>query len=235
MATETTPPAPSRDRNTARRVFASALSALWGVSPFLTSGRWNWMGAWAALSLFVLVIFVNSRLIQARNPGLLAERWKKRRNTKGYDRVITLLFTLTLLCVPSIAGLDVRFGWSSLAPWTAWAGAALFLLGDIPILAAALVNPHLETTVRIQSDRGHAVISTGPYRFVRHPMYAGIIVQQIGFAAVLGSAWAYVPVAVTAVILIVRTALEDRTLRAELAGYAEYAGKTPYRLVPFVW
>lgn len=227
--------APPAAHNAARRAFATMISLLWALSPFLSSGRWDWTRGWVALGLFVLMIAVNLKLIRAKNPGLLAERWKKRENTKTYDKVIGFIFTATLMAVPVVAGLDVRFGWSSLAAWTAWAGAALFMIGDVPIAGSAMANRHLETTVRIQSDRGHTVITTGPYRFVRHPMYAGIIVQQVGFAAVLGSAWAYVPVALVALTLVVRTALEDRTLRAELPGYTDYARRTRFRLVPFVW
>jgi protein-S-isoprenylcysteine O-methyltransferase Ste14 len=111
----------------------------------------------------------------------------------------------------------------------------LHLLGSIPIAGAMATNPHLETTVRIQEDRGHRVSTSGPYRVVRHPMYVGAILQFAGAPLVLGSLWACLPVAAAPVLFIVRTALEDRTLRRELPGYEAYAQRTRYRLLPGVW
>jgi protein-S-isoprenylcysteine O-methyltransferase Ste14 len=97
------------------------------------------------------------------------------------------------------------------------------------------VNPFLSTVVRIQDDRGHYVVMTGPYRYVRHPMYSAIFIMWPGIALALGSWWALIPAAVIDIIFVIRTALEDRTLQAELPGYAEYAQRTRYRLVPGVW
>jgi protein-S-isoprenylcysteine O-methyltransferase Ste14 len=109
------------------------------------------------------------------------------------------------------------------------------VLGVIPLFAALTTNPHLETTVRIQKDRGHKVITTGPYRFVRHPMYTGVLLMYAGWPLILGSMWSYVVVGIIVVLFVVRTALEDRTLRTELEGYEAYAGRTRYRLLPGVW
>jgi protein-S-isoprenylcysteine O-methyltransferase Ste14 len=96
-------------------------------------------------------------------------------------------------------------------------------------------NAFLSTRVRIQEDRGHRVVTTGPYRMVRHPMYAATIIGFAGVSLLLGSWWAFVPGAVCTVLFIIRTALEDRTLQAELPGYKDYAARTRYRLLPGVW
>ena len=114
-------------------------------------------------------------------------------------------------------------------------GSVLFLAGDVIVAWAMGENPFLERTVRIQEDRSQVVITTGPYRFMRHPMYTGMLIMTAGWPLVLGSWWTFVPVLLLDVSLIVRTHLEDRTLQDELPGYREYAQKTRYRLVPGVW
>jgi protein-S-isoprenylcysteine O-methyltransferase Ste14 len=96
-------------------------------------------------------------------------------------------------------------------------------------------NPFLSTIVRIQDDRGHYVVTTGPYQYVRHPMYAMILLMWPGIALEMGSWWALIPAAVIVIVFVIRTALEDRTLRAELPGYVEYARRVRYRLIPGVW
>jgi protein-S-isoprenylcysteine O-methyltransferase Ste14 len=209
--------------------------ALWSALLFLSSGRLDWHRAWAAIVLLAVTLAVNGVLVKARNPELLRERWKRRRNTKPFDKVFAMVFLPALFALPVLAGLEVRLTGDTAPLWTALAGAALLVVADIPIVGSMVANPHLETTVRIQDDRGHRVVTTGPYRVVRHPMYAGTILQQTAFALLLGSAWAFVPVAVIFAALVIRTALEDSTLRAELPGYAEYARRTRYRLIPPVW
>jgi protein-S-isoprenylcysteine O-methyltransferase Ste14 len=137
---------------------------------------------------------------------------------------------------PVIAGLDaVRFRWSALPEALFYPAlivmVAAYLFGDW----AMVENEHCELFVRIQGDRGHRVVTTGPYRFVRHPGYLGAILGTLATPPILGSAWTFVPAALIVLLLIVRTHLEDRVLRQELAGYEEYAQKTRYRLLPLVW
>jgi len=135
-----------------------------------------------------------------------------------------------------LAGLDAgRFRWA-VAPLAlqilGWLGAAF--AGWI-IFRTVAVNTYLSRTVRIQDDRGQKVIDTGPCARVRHPMYTGIILLMISIPLLLGSLWALIPGSLTGVLFILRTTLEDRTLRKELAGYSEYAGRVRYRLLPGVW
>lgn len=211
-------------------------TTLWAAVLFLSAGRLDWPRGWIYLALCVLGVAVNATGLIRKNPGLARERWKKRANTKRFDKVFMVLYVPVVFALPAVAGLDaVRFGWSSMGPETLYAGVALHLLSIIPIAGAMATNPFLEATVRIQTDRGHKVITTGPYRVVRHPMYLGAVLQFLGAPLVLGSVWAGVPAGVAIVMFVVRTAFEDRTLRNELPGYEEYAQRTRWRLLPGVW
>jgi protein-S-isoprenylcysteine O-methyltransferase Ste14 len=195
----------------------------------------GWDEAWLFLGLLLFIFAVNLVVIGLKNPALLRERLKKDAPQKPFDRlVVTLSIPLSLAVL--VAGLDaVRFGWSSVPPHWTYVGALLFLLGDIPVAWAMATNPFLERMVRLQEERGHRPITSGPYRVVRHPMYVGVIVMFGGWPLVLGSLWAYLPVGLLAALLVVRTALEDRYLRRELPGYEEYTRQTRYRLLPGVW
>ncbi len=140
------------------------------------------------------------------------------------------------LVVPIVAGLNVRFGWApEVARWLQIAGFAVYALGWALHLWAMAANRYHALVVRIQADRGQTVVTNGPYRYVRHPSYVGGILQALSVAFLLGSAWALVPGVLSGLLLLLRTALEDRTLQQELDGYREYAGRVRYRLLPGVW
>jgi protein-S-isoprenylcysteine O-methyltransferase Ste14 len=158
------------------------------------------------------------------------------KGTKKWDKVWAGLFTPVFLAIYVVAGLDAgRYGWSSV-PQRMWLlGLVIFLLGTALLTWSMGVNPFFEKTVRIQSERGHRVIDAGPYRFVRHPGYIGFLGWIVSAPLLLGSLWAFIPSVLSAVGLVIRTALEDRTLREELPGYAEYAGRVRFRLIPGIW
>ncbi len=209
---------------------------LWGAVCFTAAGTIEWVRGWIYLALYVASIAATAAILLKTNPGVIIARGENHKGTKTFDKVCLALYTPLLIAVPAVAGLDaVRYRWSSIPFAAVYFGAVLHLLGNVPVVWALAVNPFLETTVRIQKDRGHTVITSGPYRFVRHPMYAGAIVTQIAIPLVLGSMWAWAPVAAIVLLFIVRTALEDRTLRDELPGYAEYAQQTRFHLLPGVW
>jgi protein-S-isoprenylcysteine O-methyltransferase Ste14 len=210
-------------------------TVVWYTLLFACAGRLNWPAAWANFAIALGTLAFNGLYIGRKNPELLAQRWKRRQNVKHFDRVFRIFFVPVVFALPALAGLGVRWDWPALPAWTVWVGAALLIAGDVPIAWSMGVNPYLEAGVRIQTDRGHRVITGGPYRFVRHPMYCGVLLQQAGHAAMLGSLAAFAPAAATVCALVVRTALEDRTLQAELPGYREYSNTTRYRLVPLVW
>lgn len=135
-----------------------------------------------------------------------------------------------------VAGFDaVRFGWTDMSPTWWWLGLLLHLPGAVLFVWSMGVNPFFEKTVRIQTERGHRVIDSGPYAFVRHPGYLGFIGWGLSVPFLLGSWWALIPAALSVAGIIVRTALEDRTLAEELQGYTAYAERVGYRLLPRVW
>jgi protein-S-isoprenylcysteine O-methyltransferase Ste14 len=209
---------------------------LMGLLLFAVAGRLDWLGGWVFVGLIVFSLVLNAVVVRLTNPVLARERWKEREDTKPFDRLFPIVYLGMMLVMVVIGGLDNgRFGTSSLPGWCLPAGALLHVLGQLPMLWAYSTNPHLEATVRVQKDREHRVITTGPYRFVRHPMYIGLILMLVGWPLVFGSLWVYVPAAVSMAALVVRTALEDRTLQEELPGYVEYTRRTRYRLVPGLW
>jgi len=203
---------------------------------FGSAGTFRWRGAWLYLVASVLLLSANAAYVYRRNPEIVVERGKIHKGTRGWDWIMLVLYGLSLIAINVVAGLDMgRLHSAPLSPWWAAPGLVLMGLSTIPVAGAMAVNRHLEPTVRIQTDRGHTVVTTGPYRWVRHPMYMGMLLSIPGSVLILGSAWAFVPAGLGLVAVVVRTALEDRTLRRELAGYEEYAKQTRYRLIPGVW
>jgi protein-S-isoprenylcysteine O-methyltransferase Ste14 len=210
---------------------------LFGLLLFVTAGRLNWIGGWAYLGLNAFTQLLSALLLTARQPEMLAERSEVREGTKGWDRFFTpaILFSGSLALV-LVAGLDARFGWSVPVSIRLWAAAlAVAFASQMFVLWAMACNPFFALTVRIQSDRAQRAITTGPYRLVRHPGYLGSAIYTLAIPIVLGSWWTFIPAALTVVLIVARTGLEDRTLRAELPGYADYASATRSRLIPGLW
>jgi protein-S-isoprenylcysteine O-methyltransferase Ste14 len=203
---------------------------------FAAAGRLDWLWAWVYLAICLGTLLINGTIMLRTSPETIAERGRPG-ETATWDKVVSGLWALALyLLLPLVAGLDVRFTWTGdLA--TAWniAGAAALVAGFALAAWAMLANAYFSTAVRIQSDRGQTVCRSGPYRLLRHPGYVGFILQSFGTALVLGSLWALVPGLVAAALIVVRTALEDRFLQTELAGYQEYTRDVRHRLVPGIW
>lgn len=212
--------------------------ALYGLVLFLSAGSWRWPWGWAMWGLMAAVVVAHPLILLPLHPELIAERnrgaW--RGGVKGWDRWITTLAGALMFAPWIVAGLDWRFGWTApMGLGTHLGGLVLAVLGYGLFLWAMAVNAFFSFGVRIQQDRGHAVIAGGPYRWVRHPGYAGTLLAQIGIPLLLGSPWAFLPCALTALLFLLRTRLEDQTLLVELPGYAEFAQHTPFRLVPGIW
>lgn len=204
---------------------------------FLAAGTLNWATAWIYFGVFVGLVIVNTFVLLKISPELIAERAEIKEGAKEWDKplagVISLFGPLLILLV---AGLDYRFSWSPAMAWQIWVGVLLMMaLGYGFANWAMASNKFFAGLVRIQEERGHTVAMNGPYRFVRHPGYSGWSVAYLMTPLVLGSFWALIPAGLTVVVIIVRTALEDKTLQAELDGYADYAQQVRYRLVPGVW
>jgi protein-S-isoprenylcysteine O-methyltransferase Ste14 len=203
---------------------------------FGPAGTLRWPEAW----LFLILYFssVTGAVVWMKNkaPGLLKERMSRKKDAKSWDKKIIALYTFLLVALVVVAGLDaVRFAWSRV-PLSL---KALGFLGYVPVMAwlfwVLTQNPFLSDKVRIQADRGHRVCTTGPYRCVRHPMYAGIILLVFCIPLSLGSFYALIPASAIAFLFVLRTSLEDKTLQRELAGYSEYARSVRYRLIPGIW
>jgi len=203
---------------------------------FVPAGRLDWPAAWALSLLYgaFLLAYVVWGTLKA--PDLLRERSRVAENVKVWDKVILSIYTVLLVVTPILAGLDVgRARWSQMPAVVQLAALVGMVLAGGLVFWTILTNAYLGRMVRIQEDRGHQVVTGGPYHYVRHPMYAGIILLFPCMALFLGSWWALVPAVLIAGLMVIRTALEDRTLRAELAGYAEYAQQVRYRLLPGIW
>jgi protein-S-isoprenylcysteine O-methyltransferase Ste14 len=206
---------------------------------FLAAGKLNWVWGWVLLGVLFLFLAAHPILLIPINPELLAERERGllAEGVPAWDRWIAML-AAGLFPVISwvIAGLDVRFGWTGSLPLVVHAlGLLGNLLGYGLFLWAMVSNAFFAEGVRIQEERGHRVATGGPYRYVRHPGYLGAIVALLVTPCLLGSLWAFVPASLAAVLYMVRTALEDRTLMAELPGYQDYAQQTRFRLLPWIW
>jgi protein-S-isoprenylcysteine O-methyltransferase Ste14 len=207
-----------------------------GAVLFLSAGRLDWLDAWLFLTVYFLVAVAAQIWLMMTDPDLVEERWRWGANTKAWDKWIIFTNSALLFALLVVIGLDAgRFGWSHV-PWLVRVAA---LLGFVPAfglpLLASRANTYLASTVRIQEERGHTVVTAGPYAFIRHPMYAGMILYDVCVPLLLGS---WVGLAISAVMItmaILRTALEDRTLQAELPGYREYASRVRFQLLPRVW
>jgi len=221
-----------------RRAVIGFLALLMAAAALLfgAAGTAAWPMGWAYVTL-LLVGTVGSRVLVARkNPELLEERARGLRaeGTRGWDRWLAPLVVGGPVVTLVVAGLDHRFGWSHMGPLPVQLAALLASAVGYAVAGWAMVeNRYFVATARIQAEQ--RVVETGPYRWVRHPGYAGAVLATFAMPLVLDSAWAFVPVGITVLALVARTALEDRMLRRELQGYPAFAGRTRYRLVPRVW
>jgi protein-S-isoprenylcysteine O-methyltransferase Ste14 len=203
---------------------------------FLMAGTVNWIAGWAMVIVMAGWVTATAIVVIPRYPELLAERVGPKKGAKAWDTALLGLYGLTMMIMWIVAGLDMRNGWSNGIGPAAQVGAMLLAIAGYALVVwATSVNAYFSQVVRIQSERGHTVVSGGPYRYVRHPAYAGMILVVLGSPIMLGTWWALIPGVICAALTIVRTMLEDRTLQAELSGYAEYAQRVRYRLVPRIW
>ena len=203
------------------------------VCLFGSAGRLDWSNAWVLLGLSLIA---GLAFTVGRNPELAAER----RNVKAGKSWDKVLVGVTVLVGPMAvwitAGMDHRFHWSNgMSSLAFTAGVAAAVLAAALITWAMRSNRFFSSVVRIQKDRGHTVVDGGPYRFIRHPGYAGMSVFTLVTPLILGSYWALAPAAATVSVIVIRTIMEDFTLHSELDGYSDYARRVRYRLLPAVW
>jgi protein-S-isoprenylcysteine O-methyltransferase Ste14 len=229
--------APSVNARVLARFLVFAL--LYPAVLFVAAGTLKWAWGWAYYAIQVGSTIVGRLLVLRRHPELLAERasFRTQEDVKAWDRILVRAVALYgPLAAWVVAGLDHRWHWTPQLPTPLrWFAVLVVLLGTCLANWALVANRFFAAVVRIQRDRGHQVVTDGPYRFIRHPGYAGGLYVWLTLPLVLGALWAYVPTVLTASALVLRTALEDRALIDELPGYVQYARQTRYRLLPGVW
>jgi protein-S-isoprenylcysteine O-methyltransferase Ste14 len=203
---------------------------------FLGAGNWAINRGWIYFIIAVIVVVTSNLIIAKKNPGLLGQRSKIRKGSKKWDTVWLLTFMLSFMYgMPFIAGFDIGRLGNQIDGISVYFGLISFLCSAFLATWAMSVNKFFEVSVRIQEDRGHYVISDGPYSYIRHPGYTAMIFWAIGFPLAVGSLIAlYVGLGLL-LGLVLRTYLEDKTLQKELTGYSEYSEKVKYRLVPYIW
>jgi len=222
----------------AKRLLQIVASFVWWIGAlFLSAGRLDWVRGWICVALWVVAMTAVGLTAQHYNAPLLEARARwRRKDTKRFDKIFLAVYLPLVLIQPVLAGLDAaRFHWSSMPFGFVYIGSILFALAMMLIGWVMCINPFAESSARIQTDRGQTVITSGPYRLVRHPMYVGAILMYLGTPLIWGSVWALALGGVMMVLLIWRTGREDRMLRQELPGYDAYAASIHYRLLPGLW
>jgi len=204
---------------------------------FGSAGTLAWFQAW----LYIVIQFsfwtVTAVWMKKHNPELLKDRMAfLKRSAKGWDKIIIVTSTAVFVPYLLLPGLDaVRYRWSSVP-------LAIVVLGFVGVIFALFVmawvirvNAYLTRFVEVQRERGHKVITSGPYRYVRHPMYASLIILLYSIPVALGSLWTLIPASILTLLFVIRTYFEDQTLHEELEGYNSYSTKVKYRLLPGIW
>lgn len=206
--------------------------------PILVSGKWDWWQAWIMAGVFVLSFIISRAIAARKTPDILKERanYNQHENTQPWDKWLSPLVAFGSVFILLVAGLDALYHWSAGFPLAVEiAGLVLIAGGYILGSYAFIENAYFSGTVRIQDERGHRVVSSGPYGWMRHPGYLGSLVASLGMPLLLDSLWAFIPVVIFGAFFIIRTRLEDRFLQENLPGYREYAQKVRYRLLPGIW
>jgi protein-S-isoprenylcysteine O-methyltransferase Ste14 len=209
-----------------------------GVALFWAAGTIAWPMGWVVLGIYATWVFGMAAVLITLQPDLIAERLGPKRGGKSWDLAILGVLAMANLARLIVAGLDFRNGWTAAGTFplpVMIAAATLAAIGYGVFVWATASNAFFSQQVRLQEERGQSVATGGPYRFVRHPGYAGALLFEMLSPVALGSLWAIIPSLVGFAVLVVRTALEDRALQSELPGYPDYAAKTRFRLVPGVW
>jgi protein-S-isoprenylcysteine O-methyltransferase Ste14 len=226
------------NRSGIRSIIVQSLLIIIGFAIlFISAGTLAWINAWIYVGL-VTIYWVISTVVLARlNPDMLNERGSVvKEGTKGFEKVWVAVYPVLTFGNLVIMGFDaVRFQWSFMPFWLAILGIVIMIAASVISTWAMAVNKFFEWTVRIQDDRQQYVCVSGPYKIMRHPGYAGLIVSILAYPLILGSWWGFVLSGILTIMIVIRTALEDHTLQNEMSGYREYAKQVKYRLIPLVW
>jgi protein-S-isoprenylcysteine O-methyltransferase Ste14 len=219
-------------------ILAIVFIAVLPLLPIFISGKWNWWEVWG-YAVLSIVSFILSRYIAGKkNPGLLAERAKytEHDDAEKWDKILSPLMGSGGVLILVVVGLDALYDWTMpLSLFLRLVGIGLLFTGHILGAYALYENTFFSGMVRLQTDRGHYVIDTGPYAWVRHPGYAGALLTYFGTPLFLNSWWAFIPTIFMITILVYRTSKEDAFLQENLPGYKDFTEKTQYRLFPGIW
>lgn len=203
---------------------------------FVPAGTLGWPEAWIFLLLYFTMVTGALLWMKKKAPGLLKERMSRKKDMKSWDKKFIIVYSFCLILLLVVPGFDaVRFRWSDVPLTLKVLGFLGFLPGMFLAFWAVKENAYASDVVRIQEDRGHTVCTSGPYQYVRHPMYTGVILILLCYPLSLGSLFTFIPASIIIALFVLRTALEDKTLQAELSGYKDYAQKVRYRLLPGIW
>jgi protein-S-isoprenylcysteine O-methyltransferase Ste14 len=207
------------------------------ASLFLSAGTLNWQMAWVYVAIAAIIQMLDAIVLIPISPELLGERSRYQKGAKKWDQFLSrIMATIGPITIWIASGLDYRYSWSPIFPnWLVILSAGLVFLGGLLALWAMASNRFFIGMVRIQEERGHMVIKSGPYKYVRHPGYLGSLLFIFFTGLMLGSLWALIPAGLTCGVVFLRTYLEDNTLKDELAGYLEYSQEVHSRLLPGVW
>lgn len=215
-----------------KRLLLLVSPTVFGLILFISAGRIDLPFFWITIGAMTLPMLVT---FSGADPGLVKER--RSPGPGGVDRNLRKVMQPLMLIQLVVAGLDVgRYGWSGeMSPWLQSAGVAVCSVSMLLSGWAIRVNRFFSPVVRIQDDRGHHVITDGPYQFVRHPGYLGTLLGWPFFSIALGSWWSLVPMIPLMVLMVRRLLIEDRYLKEHLDGYSQYAERVRYRLIPGIW
>jgi protein-S-isoprenylcysteine O-methyltransferase Ste14 len=222
------------NKNITRRLIqVFSVLILQGAILFVAAGTLSWKWAWIVLFLGLFLLMINLILLPAE---LIEERGRKKENVKKWDKILTSIIGFPTIFMYVFSGLDQRFNWTGDVPIIInVAGLVFIFLGSMMFTWSMVSNKFFSTLVRLQIDRQHTVVTQGPYKYVRHPGYLGYIIFTLATPAALGAFWGLIFSGIIGILLIVRTALEDATLKKELPGYAEYTKNVKYKLFPLLW
>jgi protein-S-isoprenylcysteine O-methyltransferase Ste14 len=213
----------------------AAMVFVQAVLLFGSAGRWNWIAGWFYMGLYLVFLVVNSVLLASQGTALIEERGKMLPQ-KTWDRVFSVVYGVSGLATLIVAGLDNRLAWSPPLGWRIQILALALMAAGMGLFSWSMAtNAYFSAIVRVQEERGHRVVSSGPYRFVRHPGYCGIILFSLVTPVLFESLWAFIPAIILSGSIVARTWLEDRTLQAELEGYKDYTHRVRFRLIPGIW